>query len=530
MLHLSLPSRNATIAGISVLTCLALGGGSRQSLLSDSILQAICVPLLMIAAFSLSDSLSSRSRRSLYLALALIAALFVLQLLPLPGVISASFRLSAESAAIAGAAPSNAATAARHMTLQSLASLLPPLTVFVAVVNTTIRDRASMTIVIIVAALAMSALGLMQLAEGPASSLRFYDITNETEAVGMFANRNHFSAFLNVSFILVGVWVFVLAARDSGTGSGHGRDNSKPLRIAALIVCALTLVTAQLLARSRAGIIFMTLIFIVFLSVLWRLDRRNSAPSLGKAIIGVVVFGVVFALDTGWFRFAERWSVNTLQDARVIYGKNTLTAAQAFLPFGSGIGTFPTVYGTFAPGRDEFQSYANRAHNDFLELFLETGFVGVAVLVVAIGWSAFMFLASWRSRDRNTSSATPDIMNSLLPVAGLFILLVLIGQSLLDYPLRTAANMAMFAMSAALLTPPLASVAGSTTGRQRERPGRKQGPSAPSSETPTKPLSYGQSFGAEPAGANDGSVWPTSPANSKPTREPKATSADKVGT
>ncbi len=39
-------------------------------------------------------------------------------------------------------------------------------------------------------------LGLLQLANGPGSSLYFYEETNRTEAVGFFANRNHFAAMI----------------------------------------------------------------------------------------------------------------------------------------------------------------------------------------------------------------------------------------------------------------------------------------------------------------------------------------------
>ena len=38
--------------------------------------------------------------------------------------------------------------------------------------------------------------GLFQVAGGPESPLRYFEITNPTEAVGFFANRNHFAALL----------------------------------------------------------------------------------------------------------------------------------------------------------------------------------------------------------------------------------------------------------------------------------------------------------------------------------------------
>ena len=42
-------------------------------------------------------------------------------------------------------------------------------------------------------------LGFLQMAQGPGSGLRFYDVTNPKEAVGLLANRDHFAAHLYVT-------------------------------------------------------------------------------------------------------------------------------------------------------------------------------------------------------------------------------------------------------------------------------------------------------------------------------------------
>src|SRR6516164_1973002 len=44
--------------------------------------------------------------------------------------------------------------------------------------------------------------GFLQMAQRPGSTLRFYDVTNPKEAVGLFANRNHFAAHLYVTLVL----------------------------------------------------------------------------------------------------------------------------------------------------------------------------------------------------------------------------------------------------------------------------------------------------------------------------------------
>ena len=49
-------------------------------------------------------------------------------------------------------------------------------------------------------------LGILQVAQGPTSALRFYQFTNPNEAVGFFANRNHFAALVNVLILLTAAW------------------------------------------------------------------------------------------------------------------------------------------------------------------------------------------------------------------------------------------------------------------------------------------------------------------------------------
>ena len=63
-------------------------------------------------------------------------------------------------------------------------------------------------------------LGFLQMTQGPASDLRFYEVTNPSEAVGFFANRNHFAALLNVTLI---VSALVVLSGDRGIRWKTGR-------------------------------------------------------------------------------------------------------------------------------------------------------------------------------------------------------------------------------------------------------------------------------------------------------------------
>ena len=119
------------------------------------------------------------------------------------------------------------------------------------------------------------------------------------------------------------------------------------------------------------------------------------------------------------------------------------------MPFGSGLGTFVPVYQMFEKPSDVFPAYANHAHNDALEVWLETGVVGLILMGVFVLWILRRGYWAWR--------AHPDIANldiALMRAASI-VLLLLAAHSLVDYPLRTSAMTAVAAFACALLIPPV---------------------------------------------------------------------------
>ena len=61
-------------------------------------------------------------------------------------------------------------------------------------------------------------IGLIQVAQGERSPLRFFEFTNPTEAVGFFANRNHFAALIYCLMLFALAWIVLGLAAVRVTG------------------------------------------------------------------------------------------------------------------------------------------------------------------------------------------------------------------------------------------------------------------------------------------------------------------------
>ena len=210
------------LTALTLLAALLLGGGTRGGFLSDALLQLLAIPLLLLSVARLGD-LFWRDRPTLWrlrweLGFCLAAALVPLvQLVPLPPVLWTLLPhrapLIASFDGLGHGLPWLPISVSPNATWLSVMALLPTLAVFFGTILLGYRERRLLSLEVVAFGVASSFLGLLQIAQGPASRLRFFAVTNVTEAVGFFANRNHFAAFLYVVLLFAAVWaVFGFAA------------------------------------------------------------------------------------------------------------------------------------------------------------------------------------------------------------------------------------------------------------------------------------------------------------------------------
>ena len=319
-------------------------------------------------------------------------------------------------------------------TWRSLFSIIPPITIFLAATLLEASVRRWLTFLLIVVAFLSVLYGFAQVAAGSGSPLRLYAITNPDQAVGFFANRNHFSALLYATLPFLSAWgLWAVRSRHGGA-----------LVVGGLFLTVyLIFLLGVALAASKAGLslaVIATMLAIILVASNHRRVRRTSpAVVAGGAIVLLsTVLLAFFALGL----FADNGIANRTGEGRIPIARATVTAARTFAPVGTGIGTFVPIYLMFEHKNFMTTEFINRAHDDWLESALETGVVGPLIGLLLLAFLAVRGVSIWLAR------APPEqFPDRLLERAATISIALLALHSLVDYPLRTTAMTCVLALA-----------------------------------------------------------------------------------
>jgi O-antigen ligase len=435
-----------------------MGGASRENAIRLAAVELCALPLLCLAARRLLGAGRSRGAILPLVIVALLVTVPLIQLVPLPPAVWTVLPGQApriEALSLAGLpTPWLPMTLAPVDTGRAALALIPPAAMFLGVLC--LRPGQTQRIAWLWIALAVLGLvfGVGQMASPDGGPAYLYATTNLGSLVGLFANRNHEAAFL-----LALTPVAAALALSTGTVPRRGEAPSPwkgagPWAAGLFILIALV---ALGVIRSRAGIILVAPAVAGSLAVLWRGSARGAgrlplvgiAMAVGVAALAVALFGLSPILD----RFGGAAQSDVLAGYRARAWPYVVAAARTFLPLGSGLGSFDRVYQSVEPVALVYPFYFNHAHNDYLELWLETGWVGAAIFGLFCLWLAGATWRAWR------------LGGGLAPAASLSILL-LMGASATDYPLRTETLAVLFAFCCGVLARP--------QGREAQRDARRQ--------------------------------------------------------
>jgi O-antigen ligase len=308
--------------------------------------------------------------------------------------------------------------------------LLPSIAVFFGTLSVEPRERPLITRSILIVATLSGLLGALQFARPGMGSLYLFS-ANFTIS-GLFANRNAHSDLLLIGMLCCGYEVRRAGSRQRGASAQLAAHSL-------LLPLFVFLALAVLITQSRSG--FLLLLPVIAASTyiaLPRLPKRVLLVTLGASVLTLA--GGIMAARQLAFDVIARFSKG---DSRFEPYPDVILALKEYFPFGSGLGTFDPVYRQVESLSTLRPNYLHHAHNDYLEIVLETGLSGALLLAIGLAGSA---LQAWKVLRRNPSTEYAWLQR--VAIAGIAILLI---HSAFDYPLRTITLQCVFAYFAAIL-------------------------------------------------------------------------------
>ena len=431
------------------LAALILGGGSRIELAGPILLRLLAIAALVWLLWGgLSRSIALP--RLVYIFWAALLLLPLIQLIPLPWSLWTHFpgrETIVQMYQALGMAPMQPISLAPERTANAFFAMLPMLAAFFLALRLDNAGRDRLIEWIIIAAVISAVLGLLQSLSGSASPLYIYAITNSDASVGFFANANHHSLFLCSGVILLFHWM----------STKIRLNRHLPQAELAMGTLALLCLLASIIATlSRAGVLFSVVavaIGLTFIPINMLKISRARFWSMAAAIFLAAVAAFFFIFFSRIFGGSNESGI--FEDGRIGNLRIFATMAQDFFPFGSGLGSFDPVYRLYETAGQIDLTYLNNAHNDGMQILIEGGLWGLALLILFLGWYAVQVLDVVRNPSNNMIRLTQR--RAICTIIGLAL-----AHSLVDYPLRTGAFSVLFALCAAMLIyqPP-------TGGRQR---------------------------------------------------------------
>ena len=232
--------------------------------------------------------------------------------------------------------------------------------------------------------------------------------------VGPYVNHNHYAGLMEMLIPMP-------------LALGFHRSNLRS-RSALLFFMAIIMAASLLISQSRAGVAAFLLEMALFGTMIFLRNRRRSIIILAVLLATVAFLGWLNTTQV-FTRMQETHDVfraQILRDGLVMWRQKPV--------LGWGFGTFPTVYPAFRGFYTNL--FVNQAHNDVLQVLVETGALGFGVMV----W--FLVLVYRRGLSRGSSwDSRPGGLPQLAALVGVTGIVV---HSFFDFNLHIPANAALF--------------------------------------------------------------------------------------
>ncbi len=289
-----------------------------------------------------------------------------------------------------------------------------------------LRDREKLTrmiVILIVFGFCLAVFAIVQKATWNDKIYWFRELTVGGTPFGPFVNRNHFAGFIGMLVPL-------------GLGFTLTREYREKIIFFGFLTVIMTV--SLFFSLSRGGILsfFAGMALFSMLVLVTRVQTRKVWAIAGFLLV-VAAYLAYLGIDPIVDRF---YQTDISKEQRIIVWQSTLTAFKDFWLTGSGLGTYIDMFHLYSPP-SVHQVVYDHAHNDYLEYILETGTIGIALVIAFAGLLLYPFAKADFQGKRG--------MIRIAVISSVFSMLM---HSIFDFNLHILSNLLLFALVLGMLS------------------------------------------------------------------------------
>lgn len=321
------------------------------------------------------------------------------------------------------------------------------ITVFGLVVSVFRTDQAvhQMALALILIGFGIALFSIFQKYGGNGKIFWLWEPRQGGSIFGPFVNRNHFAGYMEMLIPLaIGYTVSVFVGVPSKGETAWRRfvnviTSEQANKIVLLLFITLVMSVSLVLSLSRAGIVsfFVALILIGTTLLIGRATKRwimLPGALIGALLVSLTWFGLGPLIDRyqSLFHLSEDPSmmgrVQVWEDTTRLVSDHPLT--------GAGLGSFGAAYPAYKTSEE--QLFYEHAHNDYIQLLAETGWIGFGTAMGILGiFIGFMIMGGFRRKNPSARAMLMGIM------AGIVALLI---HGMNDFNFHIPSNAVLFAV------------------------------------------------------------------------------------
>lgn len=264
-------------------------------------------------------------------------------------------------------------------------------------------------------------------------------------ASGTYINPNHFAGLLLLVIPLFLGYV-LYAGAVKGPASNRLHDKLRiHLSTQMLLLFATALTTISMLLAQSRGAIFSFVVSMFFFFILITRNKKSGSIKLllGVFFVLVIVYSVWIGLDPVIEKFAE--TTRQLPNRTSIW-KDSLGMIRDFPVTGTGLGNFNLAYTLYKKEAAGPYIY-DHAHNDYIELAVETGIPGFVLVM----WGLITFFMSMYGTVRDFNPKR-DPLRFYLLIGSLCGLIGMIAHAITEFTFQIPSNAYYFTFLLGLST------------------------------------------------------------------------------